>query len=143
MPIRLLIAITVGIATFSLLVPLPDDVAKAQSTELTVAPDRTQIQPGTNVTIAVVTADGEPVEDATVVVRGRSLPVKDAPLTVETGSDSHTVTLAVTSESVGDVVVGFRPTQRRGTISFNVVSTDEGYRDDRTNPEVTVIDPGG
>lgn len=139
MPIRLLVAITVGIATFSLLVPLSDDVADAETTEVTVEPEPAQIQPGTNVTIAVVTADGEPVEDATVVVRGRSLPVENDPLTFRTGPNSHTVTLRVTRGASGDVPVDFRQTQRRGTINFDVVAPTDAYVDDRGNPEVTVI----
>lgn len=140
MPVRLLVAITVGAAAFSLLLPLPSTVADAGTTEVTVEPDRTQLQPGRNVTIAVVTAEGKPVEDSTVVVRGRSLPVKPDPLTVETGPNSHRATLRVAENRSGDLVVGFRPTQRRGTISFEVVSPGEGYADDRANPEVTVVD---
>jgi hypothetical protein len=139
MPIRLLVAITVGIATFSLLVPLPDDVADAKTTEVTVDPDPAELQPGTNVTVAVVTAAGEPVEDATVVVRSRSLPVENDPLTFQTGPDSHTVTLRVTHGVSGDVPVDFRQTQRRGTINFDVVAPTDDYVDDRGNPEVTVI----
>jgi len=139
MPIRLLVAITIGVATVSLLVPLPTDVAEAERTEVTVEPDPVQIQPGTNVTLAVVTVDGKPVKDATVVVRGRSLPVEDGPRSFQTGPDSHTVTLQVTRDRSGDVPIDFRQTQRRGTISLEVVVPTGGHADERANPEVTVI----
>jgi hypothetical protein len=139
MPIRLLVAITIGIATFSLLVPLSDDVAESEATEVTVEPNPARIQPETNVTLAVVTADSEPVEDATVVVRGRSLPVEDGPLTFQTGPDSHTVSLRIARDASADVPVDFRQTQRRGTVSFDVVVPTDAYVDDRANPEVTVI----
>jgi len=138
MPVRLLVAVTVGVAAVTLLLPLPQDVADEEAAELTVEPEQTQIRLGENVTVAVVTESGRPVEDATLLVRGRSLRVPGEPYTVETGEHSNTVTLQIGTT----IPAAFRPTQRRGTIAFEVLlDGSASYTDDRTNPEVTVIAP--
>ena len=43
MAIRLLVAVTVGIATLSLLVPLPENVADSDTEEVTVEPSESQV----------------------------------------------------------------------------------------------------
>lgn len=139
MPIRLLVAIVVGAAALSLLLPLPEDVAAADDEEVTVRPSPAQLQPGANVTLAVLTEDGDPVKDTTVVVRGRSLAVKNGPLRLETGPDSHTVSFRVGLDRSGGLVPGFRPTQNRGTLTVEVLAPGEGYVDERPNPQITVV----
>jgi len=139
MPIRLLVAIAVGAAALSLLMPLPKDVAAADTTEVTVRPAPAHLQPGGNVTLAVLTAEGDPVEDVTLVVRGRSLAVKNGPLRLETGPDSHTVSFRVGLDRSNGLVPGFRPTQNRGTLSVDVLAPGEGYVDQRPNPQITVV----
>ena len=145
MAIRLLVAVTVGIATLSLLVPLPENVADSDTEEVTVEPSESQVTLDageTNMTVTAMTTAGKPVENATIVVRGHSLLVADDPQTFETGRDSHRVTLHLTTDGSGNLDVGFRETQHRGTISFDVVPPDEtGYVDDRSNPAVTVLAP--
>lgn len=142
MPIRLLVAVTVGIAAFSLLVPMAESVKQAERTELTVESEPRQLtveSGGTStVRIDIVTTEGAPVEGARLVVSGRSLGVTDGPLTFETDEDGSVV-FAVGPSSTADVAVSFRPTQRRGTIRLQVVPppTSE-YVDELPNPELTV-----
>jgi hypothetical protein len=142
MPIRLLVAVTVGIAAFALLVPMAERVERAEQTELTVEsePRLLTVEPGesTAVQINAVTTDGAPVKGATIVVSGRSLIVEDGPLVFEAGQQSS-VTVDIGTGSAADVSVSFRPTQNRGTIRVRVVPPPEStFADELANPEVTV-----
>ena len=142
MPIRLLVAVTVGIAAFGLLVPMADSVEQAEQTELTVEPDPRQVvvESGDAATVRLdtVTTEGEPVEGARLVVSGRSLTVEDGPLTFDTGSTSS-LTVEIGTSSDADVPVDFRPTQNRGTLTLRVVPPPNSeYEDELANPELTV-----
>lgn len=158
MPIRLLVAVTVGIAAFSLLVPMADRVERAERTELTVEPEQRQLtvaaptptagvagsaatDPPRTATVRIdaVTTDGKPVTGTTLVVSGRSLSVTDGPHTVELGPDKSSVILEVGTTLDADISVSFRPTQRRGTIRFEAVPPPGSeYVDELENPELTV-----
>lgn len=146
MPIRLVVAVTVGAAALGLLVPMLDAVEQRQQTEVTAELDRQQVvldsdSPET-VRIDVVTTDGEPIQDATVLVSGESLPVEDGPLRFDTGPDSSAVSFTVGTDSDADVPVTFRPTQARGTLSLSIVppSASEST-DEMANPEITIRKP--
>lgn len=142
MPIRLLVAVTVGIAAFGLLVPMADSVEQAEQTEVTIEPTPRQVtvEPGDAATVRLdtVTTEGEPVEGTSLVVSGRSLTVEDGPLRFDTGSKSS-LTVEIGTSSDADVPVGFRPTQNRGTLSLRVVPPPNGeYEDELANPQLTV-----
>lgn len=143
MPIRLVVAVAVGVAAFGLLVPMADRVEQSTETEVTVEPDSTQVAldstESSEVTVHVVTSDGQPVDDATVLVSGRSLPVEGDPIPFETGPEGNAVTFSIGTDSTADVPVTFRPTQGRGTLRLRVVPPSDGsYADDLDNPELTI-----
>lgn len=144
MPIRLVVAITVGTAAMSLLVPMLDTVEETKQTAVTVEPDSQQVvlDPETemaNVTIAVISGAGEPIPDSTVIVSERSLPLADGPQTFETGPDSHEITVSVGDTTRADVPVTFRKTQQRGTIELDVHPPSSGDFTVRSDhPELTV-----
>ena len=148
MPIRLVVAITVGTAAMSLLVPMLDTVEQTQQREVTVEPDRQQVvldpeNAMQDVTIAVVTAEGEPIPESTVIVSERSLPLVDGPETFETGPDSHEVTVSVGDSLAADVPVAFRRTQQRGTVELDVSPPSGGDFTARSDhPELTVSKHG-
>lgn len=142
MPIRLVVAVTVGLAAFSLLVPMADSVDRADRTEVTVEPEPRQVlvpaMGVTTVRVDVVTVEGAPVSGGTVVVSGQSLPVENGPIPLEANSDG-VVEFTVGTEPTADVTVAFRPRQHRGTLRFDVrpPPTDK-YSDSLDNPEMTV-----
>lgn len=144
MPIRLVVAVAVGAAAMSLLLPMADTVADTDEPELTVEPQPRQFVLGPEesrtVRLAVVTESGEPVEDAVVVISGRSLPVEDGPAVFRTGRDSNSVTATIGTTAESAVPVSFRRTQTRGTLTVDVVPP-RGYADERENPEITVRGP--
>lgn len=146
MPIRLVVAVAVGAAALGLLLPMLDSVDERTETEVTVEVDPGQFVLGTEdsepVTIDVVTGDGVPVEGATVLVSGRSLPVDGEPLAFETDPDSSSVTVAIGTTATPDVPVAFRPTQTRGTLLIDIVPPPgTEYRDERNNPQITIRQP--
>lgn len=143
MPIRLVVAITVGTAAMSLLFPMLDGVEETDRPTVTVEPDRSQIvlEPDSTqrVTVAVLTADGKPVEGSTIVLSSGSAPLVDGPHTFESGSDSNRVTVTVGESQAADLTVDFRTTQNRGTIEIDVVPPSDGeYREQTEQPELTV-----
>jgi hypothetical protein len=148
MPIRLVVAITVGTAAMSLLVPMLDTVEQTQQTSVTVEPDSQQVvlDPETameNVTIAVVSGEGEPIPDSSVIVSERSLPLVDGPQTFETGPDSHETTVSIGETAEADVTVAFQKSQQRGTIELDVHPPGSGdYKVRSDQPEVTVSKRG-
>ena len=141
MPIRLIVAVAVGAAAMSLLLPLAETIEASEEPELTVEPEPRQFaleaEESQSVRLDVVTEEGEPVDGAAVVVSGRSLPVDDGPAVFRTGHDSNTVTFTVGRGPDAAVPVSFRPTQTRGTLTLEVVPPS-GYADERNNPELTV-----
>lgn len=143
MPIRLVVAVTVGIAAFSLLVPMADSVERADQAELTAEPDPRQVLVDSGdgprtVRVDVVTADGAPVGGATLVVSGRSLPVEGGPVPVEADA-SGVAEFTVGTDPMADVTVSFRPRQHRGTLQLRVwPPPDSDYGDSLDNPGLTV-----
>lgn len=144
MPIRLVVAVAVGAAALGLLIPLAETVEHRDSPEVTVElePRQFALGPDTvrSVQIAVLTESGRPVEDAAVVVSGRSLPVNDGPVVLRTGPESNTIEAEIGTRTSADVRVSFRPAQTRGTLEIDVVPPP-GYEDERNNPEITVRQP--
>lgn len=142
MPIRLLVAVTVGIAAFGLLVPMADSVEQAERTELTVEsePRQLTVESGERSTarVDIVTTDGQPVEGATLLVSGRSLAVDGGPVVFET-DESSTVAFDIGTDPSADVPVSFRSEQTHGTIRLRVVAPPNSeYVDDLSNPELTI-----
>ncbi|MXR51968.1 hypothetical protein GRX03_10195 [Halovenus sp. WSH3] len=142
MPIRLLVAVTVGVAAFGLLVPMADQVEQADRTELTVEPEPRQVtvEPGDTATVRldVATSDGQPVRAATLVVTGRSVSVENGPLIFETGANS-TVSFDIGASPTADVRLSFRPQQSHGTVQLRIVPpSNSEYVDDLSNPDLTV-----
>lgn len=148
LPIRLVIALVVGVAALSLMLGLLDEFDEFGTTEVTIQLDDELLTPDEHgeyepTTIAVVTADGEPVRDAAVVVTGGSLPLENGPVDLQTGPDSNEVTLDVATEPGGDAHLDFRSTQKRGTVEIDVIPpSGRNLVDQRSNPTITVIGNG-
>ena len=143
MPIRLVVAVTIGAAAVGLLFPMLETIEAEEETAVTVevVPQQIVLDSGSpeKVSIQVVTDSGKPADDVTVLVSGRSLPVEDGPLRFETGPDSNTVGIEIGTRSGADVPVDFRPTQRRGTLTIDIIPPPgTKYTDVRANPEITV-----
>lgn len=134
LPIRLVIALVVGVAALGIMMaildfPLPWDQ------EVTVELDEAVIENGSTVNITVVDEDGDLVEGATVLVEGGSVPIQERIKTVDASNGTAQIDVG------SDVTPKFRSDQQRGSIEFTVIPpTDSSYVDESSNPELIVID---
>lgn len=146
LPVRLVVAVTVGVAALGIMLGMLAEFDDPGTTEVTVeASDELLVPEGGGyepVTLGVVTEDGQPVEGAQLLVMEGSLPLADGPVDLQTGSDSHEVTLGIgTTSGVGkSVTPAFRDGQSRGTLEIAVVPpSGTDLRDERENPELVVV----
>jgi hypothetical protein len=143
LPIRLVIALVVGVAALSLMMNMLSTFDNFGDTEVTTEHDQNLVTPENSsyepVTISVVTEDGDPVEDANILVRSGSLTLEDGPIDLHTGENSNEATLAF-GDGDGEASLDFRADQDRGTLQVEVhPPTDSDYVDDDDNPEITVV----
>jgi len=146
LPVRLVVAVTVGVAALGIMLGMLAEFDDPGTTEVTVeASDELLVPEGGGyepVTLAVVTEDGQPVEGAQLLVTEGSLPLADGPVALRTGSDSHEVTVGIGTISGvnGTVTPAFRDGQSRGTLEIEVVPpSGTALRDERENPELVVV----
>jgi len=146
LPVRLVVAVTVGVAALGIMLGMLAEFDDPGTTEVTVeASDELLVPEGGGyepVTLGVVTEDGQPVEGAQLLVMEGSLPLADGPVDLQTGSDSHEVTLGIGTTSGVDksVTPAFRDGQSRGTLEIAVVPpSGTDLRDERENPELVVV----
>lgn len=143
LPVRLVIAVVVGIAALGLMLGMLEGLDDFGETEVTVTMEDELLTldgGGDAVTIGVVTEDGQRVEDAQILVTEGSLPLANGPVDLQTGPDSHEVTLSVGTSAAADAQVSFRPGQRRGTLELEVIPpSGSDLADDTRNPDLVVI----
>jgi hypothetical protein len=131
LPIRLVIALVVGVASLSVMMNMLSGIQGLAVTELDVRPTPEVVTPGTTtLELEVVGADGETVSGATVVVKGEGARL-DGVRTARTGPDG-TANVSVTPEldenrAEGTLVVDVKP------------PAGGGYTDRRGNTKVLVV----
>ncbi|WP_459193066.1 DUF7382 domain-containing protein [Halosimplex sp. J119] len=131
LPIRLVIALVVGVASLSVMMNTLGGIQTLGVTELDVRPTPEVIgESAIDLSVEVVGPQGDRVANATVVASGGTATL-DSVTTARTNADG-TATLSV-SPSLG-------PNQDEGTIQFEVKPPAGGqYADDRGNTEVLVV----
>jgi hypothetical protein len=131
LPIRLVIALVVGVASLGVMMNMLAGVQGLTVEELDVRPEPEVVTPGEQtVELAVVDTDGTPVADATVVVSGGSATI-DGVATATTGPNG------TTSVTVGPQL---GPNQRQGSLEIHVKPpAGSQYADERANTEVLVV----
>jgi len=131
LPVRLVIALVVGIASLSVMMGMINDIDGLAATELDAQPQPEVTTPGDqSIDVAVVDPDGSRVADATVIVRGGSAQI-DGVATAQTNADG-VATVNVQPE--------LGPNQADGTLTIDIKPPAEGgYVDERENTEVLVV----
>ncbi len=138
LPIRLVIAVAVGIAAFSLLLGMLSDVEPAEPTEVTVEAQDSSglvIENGTDsrLEMAVIDENGVAVPAATVIIKSKTARVQPA-IQSQSGSDGE-VEVTVSSDDVS-----LLPGQEAGTLEIEIVPpSDSNWVDESSNPDITVI----
>jgi len=132
LPIRLVIALVVGVASLSVMMNMLSGLGGLSVSELDARPSPEVVSPGpTEVEIAVVDAEGEPVADATVVVRGGT--ARLAEVRTATTDEDGTVAVSV------DPTLG--PNQEEGTIDIGIKPpAGSEFADERENTKILVVD---
>jgi hypothetical protein len=131
LPIRLVIALVIGVASLSVMMNMLTGIQGLSITELDAKPSPEVVSPGDQqLTFTVVGTDGRPVADATVVVKGGSADI-DGVETATTGENGKaTVTVSPS----------LRPNQEEGTLRVDVKPpAGSQYSDRRANAKVLVV----
>jgi hypothetical protein len=132
LPVRLVIALVVGVASLSVMMSMVTGLNGLAVTELDTQPTPEVVAPGDqSVTVRVVTPEGEPVTGATVVASG--------------GSARLNGTLTGRSNETGHVTFRMAPrlgpNQADGTVEFEVKPpAGSQYVDRRKNTAVLVVE---
>ncbi len=132
LPVRLIIAFVVGVATLSVMLNMISGVESFAVSELDAQPEPEVIGPGdAQVAITAIDSEGAPVADATVLVKRGSASI-DSVAIAKTGPDgSANVSI---STSLG-------PNQAQGTLSIEVKPpSGSKYMDRRENTEILVVE---
>jgi len=131
LPIRLVIALVVGVASLSVMMNTISGLSTLGVSELDAQPEPEVTGTGEqSVTVRVVDADGEPVTNATVVATGGTATLRGI-RTVTTGPNGRgTLTL---NASLG-------PNQEEGTVKLDIKPPASGqYTDKRANTKILVV----
>lgn len=131
LPVRLVIALVVGVASLSVMMGMVGSIDGLTSTELNAQPQPEVTTPGQqSLDIAVMDTDGAHVADATVIVRSGSAQI-DGVATARTNADGIATV---------DVAPKLGPNQQDGTLTIDIKPPANGdYVDDRENTNVLVI----
>ncbi len=130
LPIRLVIAVVVGIAALSVMMSTISGLGSLGVDEVDVEPSPDVVQEGeTDLQVAVVDHEGSPVANATVIARSGSARL-DGVETARTGYNG-TATLSIAPE--------LRPNQAEGTVELDVKPPSGNYADRRANTAVLVL----
>ncbi|MFC4541105.1 hypothetical protein ACFO5R_04070 [Halosolutus amylolyticus] len=136
LPIRLVIALVVGVAALALMLNMLGTIGTVGDTEVTAEIDDTDqvIEAGQkqDVTIDVIDENGNEVEDATIIVTAGSAQL-NGPADEYTGSSSNSADVTIDPD--------LRADQDKGTLEIDVVPpSDSNYIDEQPNAEIVVVD---
>jgi hypothetical protein len=131
LPVRLVIALVVGVASLSVMMNMISGISGLAVSELDVQPEPEVVTPGEHaIEVAVIDPEGRPVSDATVIARGGSARLDG----VETATtDENGVAEIELSPELG-------ANQQDGTIEFDIKPpAGDEYADRRENTALLVV----
>lgn len=133
LPIRLVIALVVGVASLSVMMSMLSGIGGLGVTEVHAQPEPDVITTGSEeVEVTVVDDDGTTIEGATVIVRGDTATLEEGIRHAETDEDG-TATITVDPS--------LPPNQRDGTLELDVQPPGGGeYTDRRENARILVVE---
>lgn len=131
LPVRLVVAFVVGVATLSVLLNMVSGVDTLAVSELDAKPSPEVVSPGDQtITITAVDAEGTPVADTTVVVKSGTASL-DGVATAKT-NEQGVATLRIDPE--------LGPNQADGTLKITLQPpAGSNYEDRRPNSDVLVV----
>lgn len=132
LPIRLVIALVVGVASLGVMMNMLGGIQGLAVVELDAKPQPEVVTPGEQtINLTVVDTDGDPISNATVVVTGGTASLSEIQ-TATTGPDGR-------AEVTVDPRLG--PNQKQGTLEVTIKPpAGSQYADERRNTEILVIE---
>ena len=132
LPVRLVIALVVGVASLSVMMSMLSGISTLAVVELDVRPDPEVVTPGDQtIDVEVVDSDGQSVAGATVVARGGSARLDG----IETAKTDENGVAAL------DIDPELGANQRDGTVEFEVKPpAGSEYVDRRENTALLVVE---
>ena len=134
LPIRLVVALVVGIACLAVMMSVIGGLNTFESTELDTDPAPEVVAEGnaTDLEVAVLDPSGDPVQNATVVATGDSAQLSGGVQTAETDENGTAVFDGFEAE--------LQPNQDKGTVTLEIRPPNDGdYTDDRENTDILVL----
>lgn len=132
LPIRLVIALVVGVASLAVMMNVISGLDTFGSTELDTQPEPEIIEEGpTDVNVTVTDPDGQPITNATVIATSGTAQL-DSITYADTDADG-VATLTVDPT--------LRDNQHEGTIELDIRPPEGDYTDEQENTGILVIDP--
>jgi len=131
LPIRLVIALVVGVASLSVMMNMLSGLNGLAVSELDAKPAPEVVQPGhQSVDISVIDSDGKPVAGATVVVKGDSATLEHI----------RTATTGKNGEATLSIRPGLGPNQEEGTLEVDIKPpAGSEFADKRENTRILVV----
>ncbi|WP_459194392.1 hypothetical protein [Halosimplex sp. J119] len=144
LPIRLVIALVVGVASLAVMMQILGGIGPVGQEEVTIEYGADAVQEDSNgdgspVTvnldsITVTTKSGDPVQNAQVLIVGGSLTI-DQPVVAEDSTDKNGEASGVS----GDVTPEWRPDQQRGKVKIEIEPPSSGnFKDEEPNGEIII-----
>lgn len=131
LPIRLVIALVVGVACLGVMLSVVGGFSSLNETELDTKPDPDIVEEGNQtVNVTVVGPDNEPIEDATVIARGDTAQL-DSLARAETSGDG-VARLTIDPQ--------LRPNQKDGRIELDIQPPQGEYIDKQENTGILVVE---
>jgi hypothetical protein len=132
LPVRLVIAFVVGVATLSVMLSMVSGVDTLAVSELDAKPDPDVVTPGDQtIEITAVDSDGNPVADATVVVKAGTADLDG--VATATTDDAGTATVEIAPQ--------LGPNQAEGTLEITLKPpAGSEHVDRRENTAILVVE---
>jgi hypothetical protein len=132
LPIRLVIALVVGVASLAVMMNVISGLDTFGTTELDTKPEPEIVQEGvTEVNVTVLDPDGRAISNATVIAKSDTAMLNSTTF-AKTGEDG-VATLEIDPT--------LRPNQREGTIELDIRPPEGKFADDQKNTGILVIEP--
>lgn len=131
LPIRLVIALVVGVACLGVMLSVVGGFSSLGQSELSTQPEPDLVKEGNHtVNVTVVDTDGKPIEAATVIARGDTARL-DSLARAETAANG-------VAQLTFDV--SLRPNQAEGEIALSIQPPQGEYVDKQQNRGILVIE---
>ena len=135
LPIRLVIALVVGVAALSMMMTILDGVGEIGETEITYEYDTITHKLGEDIrmTMKIVDESGNKMTGTTVIITSGTAQM-DGTVSATTGPDSNEIPLSIDSEAVD-----LRQGQDIGTLEVTIIPpSNSDHADNEQNPKIVI-----